>query len=95
MYRRKEPQLAWNYSIKYRMLDSDAFKDGMLVKMDANSALLWLAGEHPIGSNLEVLVQFNDKLEHDYMRVVRIGETNHQGYTGYGCKVGMTLSEAA
>jgi len=95
MNRLKEPGTDWNNSIKYRTLYSDTYKQGVLVNMAADSALLWLAGEYPVGSSFDVLTRADDRLEHVYVRVVRREETNRPGYKGYGCKVEMTLSEAA
>ena len=95
MGRIEEPRTDWNNSIKYRTLDSDTYKNGVMVNMSAKRALLWLAEKYPVGSSLDVLIRTDERLDHIYMRVVRAGETNHTGYTGYGCKVEMTLSEAA
>lgn len=91
----EEPWTDWNNSIKYRTLYSDTYKNGVLVHRSAKRALLWLAEKYPVGSSLDVLIRTDERLDHVYMRVVRTGETNHTGYTGYGCKVEMTLTEAA
>ena len=95
MNRLKEFRTDWDNSIKYRMLYSDTYEKGVLVNMGADSALLWLKGEYPVGSSFDVLTRADDILEHVYVRVVRTEETNRPGYKGYGCKVEMTLSEAA
>ena len=91
----KHSETDWNDSIKYRTLYSDTYKNGVLVYKSADNALLWLAGQYPVGSNFDVLMRTDDRLEHVFVRVVRTEETSHLGYTGYGCKVEMTLSEAA
>lgn len=95
MDRRSEPRADWNTPIKYRKLDSDTYKKGILANMGTNSALLWLSEELAVGSSLDVQMRPYDMPEHVFMHVVRTEETNREGYRGYGCKVEMTLSEAA
>jgi hypothetical protein len=95
MGRRNEPRVNWNYSVQYRMLHTDAYKTGMLVNISNHGALLWLKEEFAVGSNIEILMQSHDKPEHVHMRVVRTEKTSRKGYTGYGCRVEMTLSETS
>ena len=95
MDRRREPRSNFNSPIKYRVMYSDTYKEGILVNMGENGALLWLPEEYPVGTSVDVMIGSHENPEHVNMRVVRPEETSHEGYNGYGLKVEMTLSEAA
>ena len=95
MDRRNEPRVNSNDSVRYRTLHTDSYKTGMLRNISAHSALLWLTEDFAINSSLEVLILSHEKTEHVHMRVVRTEETNRKGYTGYGCRIEMTISETS
>lgn len=95
MERRSESRDKLNDSIKYRVGHKSAYKTGLLMNISSDGALLWLKENLSINSNLEVLMPSDYDLEHLCMFVVRTEETNRDGYTGYGCKIGMRISEAS
>ena len=94
MNRRSESRVNWNGSVKYRAGHMSTYKMGLLMNMSTQSALLWLKEDFSIGSNLAVLMPPHDNPEHVHLIVVRTEETNREGYTGYGCRIGMRISEA-
>ena len=95
MDRRSETRVKRNASVKYRIAYMGTYKIGLLVNITSHGALLWLKEDLSIGSNLEVLMLSDNYSEHVHMNVVRTEETNRDGYTGYGCKIEMRISEAA
>lgn len=95
MDRRSEPRVNRNDSVRYRTMHTDKYKTGMLMNISTHNALLWLTEDFAIGSNLDVLMLSHDQPEHVHMCVVRTEETNRKGYTGYGCRVEMRISETS
>jgi len=91
----EENMINRNSPIMYRTLHSRIYKKGILVNMSESSAFLRLAEEYTVGSGLDVVTVSHEKPEHVYMSVERTEEADSAGYTGYRCKVEMTLSEAA
>ena len=95
MDRRNEPRVNSNDSVRYRMLHTDSYKTGVLRNISTHGALLWLSEDFAVNSSLEVLIRSHEETEHVHMRVVRTEETNRKGYTGYGCRIEMTISETS
>ena len=94
--RRLETRVEWNGPVKYRPMQMDHFKTGILVNISDGGAMLWLNEDIPVGSEIEVLVQSEHAPEpvHMYMHIVRIEEISREGYTGYACKLEMAVDEA-
>lgn len=92
--RRSERRVNRSDSVQYRMGHTNSYKTGMLKNSSANGALLWLKDSIGIGSLFEVpMMGDRDTLERVYMRVVRTEGTSPEGYTAYGCRVAMRVSE--
>lgn len=93
MDRRSELRVNLNDTIQYRILYAGEYKTGIVRNISIHGAFLLLKEDLAVGSKLELVVGSHNKLEHVYMRVARIEETDHEGYTGYGCRIEMKVSE--
>ncbi len=95
MDRRLKTRVEWNGPVKYRLLQSDPYRTGLLVNISTNGAMLWLNEDIAIDSSIEVLMQseYDPEPVQMHMRVVRKQSSQREGYTGYGCELEMTVSE--
>lgn len=97
MNRRAKHRIEWNGLVKYRLSHGISYKPGILKNASASGAMLWMKEELAVGSLIDVLMESRD--DHDpvnvHMRIVRTEKTSDDDYTGYGCKLEMTVSEAA
>ncbi len=95
MDRRLKTRVEWKGPIKYRLEHTDSFKTGLLTDISTTGAMLWLKGDIPVGSRMEVVMQseYDPAPVHMHMRVVRTEGAQREGYTGYGCQLELTAAK--
>ena len=97
MNRRSNSRILWNRFVKYRRPHTGVYKYGLLKNASVDGAMLWLKEELAVGSSIDILIE--SKTDPDpmnvHMRVVRSEKTPYEDYIGYGCKLEMTVSDAA
>lgn len=95
MDRRVKTRTEWNGPIKYRLLQIDPYKTGILADISTSGAMLWLDEELDMGVHVEIVMQseYDPEPVHMHMHVVRTEDVPREGYLGYGCELEMSVSE--
>ncbi len=95
MDRRMKTRVEWHGPIKYRLLQEDDCKTGILANISTKGAMLWLNENIAMSSKIEVVMQsgYDPEPVHIYMHVARTESAQREGYTGYGCELEMTVTE--
>lgn len=96
MDRRMKTRVEWNGPIKYRLLQTDPYKMGILVDISTTGAMLWLKENIGLSDKIEVLMQseYDPEPVQMHMSVVRTEESPREGFNGYGCHLEMTVGES-